>query len=166
MIPTLLAAVLLWAPTSSPPGVVAVPGPDTTVAAWLEAVSGPAGSSVVVSVRFDLSGAGASLGAVQVRVVFDPSLVTVEHVEQGDFDGIFQANSRRVSEGVLVMAGASPDTTGNRGRVTLAEITFALVGSAGSAVALRLEVVELASAGDFRVLSNQVDVRDGMIRIF
>ena len=148
-------------PTAAPAAAVVR---DSLVRVWVEPVTAAAGSVASVPVKVHLP-AGHALGALQVRVLFDPSLLVLERVSQGDFRGMFQANTARAGEGRVVAAGASADTTVNRDVVTVMELVFRVVGSRGARAPVRVEVVELVAAGDFTDLAAALDVREGSVLI-
>jgi hypothetical protein len=136
----LLAVLLVACP-------LAVLAADTTVS--IPDASAEQGTEVTVPITItDVT----NLGAIDIRLHYDSSVVEVSNVADGDLGAITYAIDN--PNGVTLMNWFS--ATGETGNFTFANVTLRAVGTGGGASSLELEVKDIVNiAGD--PISHSVD---------
>lgn len=105
------------------------------------------GDTVALALTVDLTGPGISLGSFQGTLRFSTSVLGFVTIDQGDFAGDVYFNTDSAASGVIRFAGASADTTLNRGAFPIAVLTVTVSGIGGEVADVSPEVTELAAAG-------------------
>lgn len=83
-----------------------------------------------VTIPITVSGA-ADVGSCDVNLTYDPSIVTVASIGNGDMDNTF-TNIEHADEGWVRVGAYQANTPGIVGDFTLANVTFSSVASSGS----------------------------------
>jgi hypothetical protein len=114
--------------------------PDTTGATTSLAVfdcSGSPGSTVAVPL--DIRGAS-NVGAISIVLTYDPSVIGVSEVVEGDLTGNSMLAYESAVPGILCISTADAD--GINGDGSLAVILFSVIGELGDTSPLTLETFE------------------------
>ena len=87
----------------------------------------------------------ANVGSVDLTLTFNASIVNVTNVTGGDFD-VTTSNLEHVHEGWVRIGAIQTGSPGMSHNITLAEVAFAPVGSAGEMCSLNLSVTTFKDA--------------------
>jgi hypothetical protein len=107
------------------------------------------GEKITVSVNVDISETSELLGAFTAQLTWNANVLRYRDHSGGaeeDFANPVM-NLAKASEGLIVFAGINP--YGSSGKITILKISFEVLGGAGSAPELSLEVKEMVAARTF-----------------
>ncbi|CAD6494936.1 MAG: Bacterial Ig-like domain (group 2) [Candidatus Argoarchaeum ethanivorans] len=108
----------------------------------IPSVSVEQGANTIVPVM--IKNATDAVSGTSIKLWFNPAVVNVTEITQGDFPGSFTPNTFFTANGwvkVVVDVGANPSLTGDN--ITVAYFTLEAVGNAGTSSYLNLEVQSL-----------------------
>jgi len=123
---------------------------------------GDVGAGSVVTSELTLKTGALPLGSYAIRVHFDPAIVKITAIEGGatsEFSAAPSFDPSTFTSGATVIAAFQTSSLSSpAGDLSLAKISFQVIGPAGSAGLVSLEAITLSSTGLFDVPSTHVPV--------
>ena len=113
--------------------------PNGTCVVWIDDVNAPPGGTATESIMLAVN----DFGSATIELMYDPTIVQVQSVSQGDCGAVFE-NIDNANGKTIISSQGTGAIPGPSGTLEFAEIGFKAVGSVGECSPLNLNVVTLA----------------------
>lgn len=98
-----------------------------------------------------------NFGSATLRLTFDPNVVTVSAIENGDIPGANMTVNLDNAAGTLDLLLTTSARPGEGGSFTFARVTLTAAGQAGTTSALDLTLIELVDSDGLNMTANVID---------